>query len=268
MNALKTVLREQYENLYLIRRLSGYELKQAHAANALGMVWVILNPLLQIAIYWLVFGLGIRGGAPVEGVPYFVWMLCGLIPWMYVSSALGQGSNSIYARLGTVSKMNFPLSIIPTYVVLSQLYTHIILVAILLFLVILSEGVQVIGILGLLYGIVSLTSMLIAVSFVTSTLSTMLRDLHLLIQSSIRMLFFLTPILWVLTENIPLAFQVMIKMNPFYYIIQVYREVLLYNDLSIIASGYTLYFWMIVVILFTTGSLLHVKFRQQFVDYI
>lgn len=41
----------------------------------------VLNPLSQIGVYWLVFGLGIRGGAPVHGVPYFVWLVCGLVTW-------------------------------------------------------------------------------------------------------------------------------------------------------------------------------------------
>lgn len=81
MKSLKTIIKEQYENLYLIRRLSLYELKQAYAGNLLGLLWVFLNPLSQIGVYWLVFGLGIRGGAPVHGVPYFVWLVCGLVTW-------------------------------------------------------------------------------------------------------------------------------------------------------------------------------------------
>lgn len=45
MKSLKTIIKEQYENLYLIRRLSLYELKQAYAGNLLGLLWVFLNPL-------------------------------------------------------------------------------------------------------------------------------------------------------------------------------------------------------------------------------
>lgn len=268
MSFLKTVMREQYDNIYLIRRLSVYELKQAYAASALGIAWAFLNPLLQVITYWLVFGLGIRGGAPVAGVPYFIWMICGLIPWLYISVSIGKGSNSIYSKLGTVSKMNFPLSIIPTYVVISQLYTHLILVALLLLFVIIMQGIHLVSIVGLLYGMIAVTSMLITLAFVTSTLSTILRDFQLLIQSATRMLFFLTPVLWVLKDEMPPIFLFMIKLNPFYYVIEVYRESLLYNNISVIASPYTLYFWGIVAILLVVGSLLHIKFRQQFVDYM
>lgn len=190
MKSIKTIIKEHYESFYLICRLSLYELKQAYAGNALGILWVFLNPFTQIGVYWLVFGLGIRGGAPVNGVPYFVWLVCGLIPWFFISASISQGSNSIYSRLNTVSKMNFPLSVIPTYVVISQLYTHCVLVILMLMISLISQGWHIINIFTLLYGMFAVTVFLIALGFITSTLSTMLRDIHLLIQSITRMLFF------------------------------------------------------------------------------
>ncbi|EJS78500.1 ABC transporter permease [Bacillus cereus] len=268
MKSLKTIIKEQYENLYLIRRLSLYELKQAYAGNLLGVLWVFLNPLSQIGVYWLVFGLGIRGGAPVHGVPYFVWMVSGLVTWFFVGTTITQGANSIYSRLNTVSKMNFPLSIIPTYVVISQLYTHLILIIFVLVIVIVNLGFSTINILELMYGLVTSTLFLIALSFLTSTLSTMLRDIQLLIQSVTRMLFFLTPIFWEPKENMSNLFLFIIKINPLYYIVEVYRGALIYDDTSIILSWYTLYFWGTVIILFIAGSMLHVRFRRQFVDYL
>ncbi|MCP1126079.1 ABC transporter permease [Bacillus sp. 3103sda1] len=268
MNALKTIIKEHFESFYLIRRLSHYELKQAYAGNFLGILWVFLNPFTQIGVYWLVFGLGIRGGAPVNGVPYFVWLVCGLIPWFFISASILQGSNSIYARLNTVSKMNFPLSIVPTYVVISQLYTHCILVVFMLIISFINQGWHTINIFALLYGMFSVTIFLVALGFITSTLSTMLRDIHLLIQTATRMLFFLTPVFWEPKENMPQAFLFLVKINPFYYILEIYRDAVAYGQSSIIFSGYTLYFWGMVIVLFVIGSMLHIKFRKQFVDYL
>lgn len=268
MKSLKTILVEQFENAYLIRRLSIYELKKAYVANVLGMVWIFLNPIIQIGLYWLIFGLGIRGGAPVNGVPYFIWMISGLVPWFYISSSVIQGSNSIYARLSGVSKMNFPLSIIPSYVMLSKLYTHGILTIILIFIVSVNQGIGSINFLILFYGMFSVTIFLLALSFITSTLSTIIRDIHLLIQSVTRMLFFITPILWEPKENMPHLFLYVMKLNPFYYVVELYREALVYDSNSILFSGYTLYFWGTVIVLFIIGSMLHVRFRRQFVDYL
>ncbi|QWG47492.1 ABC transporter permease [Bacillus mycoides] len=268
MKSVKTILSEQFQYAYLIRRLSMYELKKTYVANMLGVVWVFLNPIIQIGIYWVIFGLGIRGGAPVNGVPYFIWMISGLVPWFYISPSIVQGSNSIYARLSGVSKMNFPLSIIPSYVIFSRLYTHLILTVILIFVVIVNMGIESINFLTLIYGVFSVTVFLIALAFITSTLSTIVRDIHLLIQSVTRMLFFITPILWEPKENMPHLFLNLMKLNPFYYVIELYREALVYDSTSILFSVYTLYFWGIIIFMFIIGSMLHVRFRRQFIDYL
>ncbi|HDR3493063.1 TPA: ABC transporter permease [Bacillus wiedmannii] len=268
MRSLKTVIQEQIDNIYLIRRLSIYQLKQEYAGNLLGVLWVFLNPLTQIGVYWLVFGLGIRGGAPINGVPYFIWMISGIVPWFFISSGIIKGANAIHGRLSTVSKMNFPLSIIPTYVIVSQLYTHLILVVFVLTIILLNIGWSTISFLGLIYSLISSVLFLIALSFMTSTLATMLRDIQLLIQSITRMLFFLTPIFWEPKENMSYLFLFIVKINPLYYLLEIYRGALIYNNMSVVFSWYTVYFWGILILLFVFGSMLHVRFRRQFVDYL
>lgn len=268
MVALRTVFQEQLQNLYLIWRLSQYEAKKIYAANLLGNVWMFLAPALQVAVYWVVFGFGIRQGAAVNGIPFFIWMLCGLIPWFFINNGIGKGANSVHSRLNAVSKMNFPLSIIPTYVILSQLYSHLILLSTLFIAIIISQGLPTWHWFGVVYGILATFSFLIAFAFVTSTLATIVRDIALFIQSSTRMLFFLTPILWEPKETMPEKFLLLIQVNPVYYLIEVYRGALIYQDLSIIASTYTLYFWGVVLLLFLLGAILHIKFRKQFIDYL
>jgi teichoic acid transport system permease protein len=268
MKALLLVLKEHYYNKYMINRLALYELKNSYTGTFLGTIWLLLNPLIQISVYWLVFGLGIRGGAPVNGVPFFVWLICGLIPWFFINTAITKGSNAIYSRLGTISKMNFPLSIVPTLVVFAQLYSHMILLIILFIVVIAYTGLVNISIIGLVFFVILTTFFLIALSFVTSTVSTMVRDIHILIQSIVRMLFFLTPILWTPSEDLPLFFKVIIQLNPFYYVVEGYRAALLWGDMSIVFSTQALYFYNFTVVLLFLGTALHVKFRKQFVDYI
>lgn len=268
MKSIKIVIQEQIQNLYMIGRLSAYELKKSYADNLLGGLWIILNPLFQIGVYWVVFGLGVRGGQDVDGIPFFVWLICGLIPWFFISAAILQGSNSVYARLNSVSKMNFPLSVIPTYVVVAQLYTHLILVAMLTIIVITSQGIHHINIISLFYFMLSSFCFLLSLSFVTSTLSTMVRDIHLLIQTATRMLFYVTPILWLPSDNTPQLLKEIFAMNPFYYIVDGYRESLLKGSWNFVHSPYTLIFWSVILLLLILGSAIHVKFRKQFVDYL
>jgi teichoic acid transport system permease protein len=267
MKSLIIVLKEQFHNRYMMNRLALYELKSMYAGNTLGMLWAILNPLTQIMVYWLVFGLGIRNGAVVNGVPFFLWLICGIVPWFYISAGLLRGSNSIHAKLGMVSKMNFPLSVVPSYVLLSQLYTHLILIGLTFIFIFFYHGISNINIFGLLYFIFTTSCFLFAISFVTSTLATILRDIQLVIQSIVRLLFYLTPVLWV-PFNLPFWFEMVLKLNPFYYVIGGYRAALLWNDMRIIWSWYSIYFWSLTLVLLLIGTMLHVKFRRQFVDYL
>ncbi|PEJ59463.1 MULTISPECIES: ABC transporter permease [unclassified Bacillus (in: firmicutes)] len=266
MKNLTTIFKEHFSNFYMIGRLSNYEMKKEFADSQLGTVWAFINPLLQIGVYWLIFGTGIRKGLPVDGIPFIFWMLCGLIPWFFISSSILQGSSAIFNRLNTVSKMNFPLSIIPTYVILSRFYTHLFMLALLLISVVFSQGFGHINVLSLLYFMFVNLLFATCLALVSSTLSTLIRDIHLLIQSTTRMLLYLTPILWVPRSGGTL--QKIMMLNPYYYIVTGYRRSILYNDYHMIFSLYSVYFWCFMLALLIFGAVIHIKFRKSFVDIL
>lgn len=96
MTFIYQVLKEQLDNRHLIFRLAAYELKSKYQMHYLGMLWQFLNPVLQISVFWFVFGIGIREGAPVGDTPFFVWLVLGLVPWFYISATVTQASNSVF----------------------------------------------------------------------------------------------------------------------------------------------------------------------------
>src|SRR5699024_775068 len=123
-SALK-VLKEQVDHFYLVRRLSLYDLKSKNRNNYLGIAWEIINPCIQIMIYWFVFGT-LRDRKPVivgnETVPFFAWLLAAFFLWIFCYKSIISGSSSIYTRLRMLSKMRFPMSVIPNYVIFSNFY--------------------------------------------------------------------------------------------------------------------------------------------------
>ena len=206
MRAAVTVLKEQFQHFYLIRRLSVYELKSKNQTNYLGMTWELLNPCIQILIYWFVFG-SIRKRADIEilggeNVPFIFWLVTGFIVWIFFYKATIQGSKSIYSRLRMLSKMNFPLSVIPNIVVFSNLYIHLgmLLIAILL----LHAGGFYISIyyFQLLYYTIGLICFVFALSLVTSTLSTIIRDVHMFLNATLRMVLYISPIFILIAQYI------------------------------------------------------------------
>ncbi|PAV31289.1 teichoic acid ABC transporter permease [Virgibacillus profundi] len=273
MKSAITVIKEQIEHFYLIRRLSLYELKSKNKNNYLGMAWEIINPAIQILIYWFVFGtLRERNPIMVDGeeIQFFSWLLAAFFLWIFFYQSTIQGSKSIYSRLRMLSKMNFPMSIIPSYVIFSQFYVHLFMLGIsMIILQFIGYSISIYY-LQLIYYIFATLCLLFAISLITSTLSTIIRDVHMLLNSTLRMMLYLSGVLWPITllAGFPIIMN-LIKLNPLYYLIEGYRSALFGTEWHFITHWeYTLIFWGIVIVLFLFGSMLHVKFRRHFIDYL
>lgn len=267
MNAMFMIIKEQVNNFYLMKRLSIYELKSANNNNYLGMIWEVLNPLIQMSIYWFVFGLGIRGGQGVDGVPFVFWLSSGLVVWFFLNPAVMQGTKSVYKRMNMVSKMNFPLSVIPSYVVLSVFYQHIILVGIVTVAFLLSGRGITWHYLQLPYYMIATIMLVFVIVLITSTLATIVRDVQIIVQAVMRMMLYITPILWT-PEKLPPLLQIVMKFNPFAYVVEGYRGAFLGTSWFYEKIAYACYFWGCVLVLFLIGAALHIKFRKYFVDYL
>lgn len=273
MKSAIKVLKEQVENFYLIRRLSLYELKMQNKNNYLGMAWEIINPTIQVMIYWFVFGT-IRNRAPIEvsgeEIPFFTWLLAGFFLWIFFYQSVIQGSKSIYTRLRMLSKMNFPMSVIPNFVIFSKFYIHIIMVAITIIIFQFQGFFVNIYYLQFIYFIIASFCLIFSISLITSTLSTIIRDVHMLLNSTLRMMLYLSGVLWPITllADFPLIMNLM-KLNPLFYLIEGYRASFFGTGWYFIEHWqYSLYFWLLILVLFLFGSMLHVKFRRHFIDYL
>jgi|SRR5690625_478464 len=274
MRSAITVIKEQIANFYLMRRLSVYELKSKNKNNYLGMAWEVLNPVIQILIYWFVFGTIIQRPAIDIGqgieVPFIAWLMSGFILWTFFYQSIIQGSKSIYTRLQMLSKMNFPMSLIPNIVIFSQFYVHLFMILIAVIVLHFMGYFINIYYLQFAYFMFATFCLVFSISLITSTLSTIIRDVHMLLNSTLRMLLYLSGILWPITllEEFPMIMNLM-KLNPLFYLIEGYRAALFGLDWYFIVHWqYTLYFWALVIVLFIFGSILHIKFRRYFIDYL
>lgn len=273
MKSMWKILQEQIAHFYLVRRLSIYDVKSKNQNNYLGMVWEILTPVISILIYWFVFGT-LRQRAPIEmgnmEVPFFFWLFIGFVVWTFFYQASIEASKSIYTRLKMLSKMNFPLSVIPNIPIFSKFYTHIIMLTIALIVFQFAGYYVSLYMIQVLYFIIGTYILIYAFALITSTLSTLIRDVHLLLNSLLRMLLYLSGVLWPLSilADFPTLMTIM-KLNPLVYLIEGYRAAFFGTEWYFVTHWeYTLYFWGVIIVMLFIGSVLHVKFRRNFIDYL
>ena len=275
MKALLRVLKEQFLSLPLIIRLAAYETKSKYQMNYLGVLWQFLNPLIQMLAYWFVFGIGIRKSSEVVTgvgeVPFIIWMLAGLIPWFFISPTILDGSNSVYKRINMVAKMNFPISSLPSVAIAANLFSYFVMMAIYV-IVLLAFGIYPnLQWLEYIYYLFCMIVFMFAFSLFNSTISVLVRDYQFLLQSATRLMFFLLPIFWDISTQLgdkhPALLNV-IKLNPLFYIIDGFRNSFFDGSWFFEDITYTLYFWAFTLLLLTVGSVLHMKFRDRFVDFL
>ena len=267
MKAVIEILKEQIKYVNLIFRLASYDIKSKYHEHYLGIAWQFLNPAVRVFVYWFVFGLGIRGGKPVGDTPFFIWLLVGLIPWFFISPSIVQGSNSVYQKVSLVSKMKFPVSILPSITIVGQLFNFLVML-VLLGLIVTFYGVNPgIYLLQLPYYILCVILFLFSLTLLFSTIATIFRDFQVMLQSLIRMLMYVLPIIWD-TSKLPVLYQNLLKLNPIYYLITGFRDTFFGHKWFFEDWVYMSYFWITTLLILYIGSQVHIKFRKQFVDYI
>lgn len=267
MNDMLIVLKEQVKNLGMIFRVSKYEERAMYQSHYLGVLWQVLNPIIQVGIYYLIFGLGFYGGREVEGAPFIVWMMIGLSVWLFMYSAILGTSNSIVNKMFLITKMNFPVSVLPAVNIASNLTSFYAMFGVTV-VVALSQHVFItIKWIQFIYFFICMIAFLVSIGIFSATMTVLIRDYHMILQSLMRVLLYLSGVIWNIKDaNFPAAFKAVLELNPIFYIIDGFRTSLLNGQWFWQDYQHMVFFWGLTLLIFLVGSHLHVKFRARFVD--
>ena len=269
--SIKYVLQENFNNLYRIYCIAKYELLSDMRDSRLGIFWNFANPAIQIMTYYFVFGL-IMQRNKVENVPYIQWMLCGMVVWFFISPCITNGANAIFSKTKVITKMKFPVSILPATVVMKELFNHFCLM-VLLVIFLLFQGIRPsLYWLELIYYLFAAIIFAISLSMITSVLNMLMRDTRKLILACMRLLLYLTPILWSIDRLEKTGWQLIVryimKANPIYYIVCGYRDCFIFHHGILYYGKQMAFFWVFTLILFVIGCTLMYKFKHKFIDMI
>lgn len=261
------IIKEIVSNWSMMTRVALFDYRLRNMDSYLGKIWEILTPLIQIGTYWFVFGIGMRQGRDMDGYPYLLWMLSGLIPWFCISTAITKGSNSIFLKSATITKLRYPIATVPIGTILTEMigfmYTLIILEVVFLFFGYLPNW----GYLNLIYYTAYMFAFLASLALVTSVFTMVARDFQKLLTNLIRLLFYLTPILWDMSK-MPVIYQKIVGVSPIYYVVKGFRDSMLYNVPFYAFPKDIIVNWVTVIVLLLFGCYLQEKFRNRFRDLI
>ncbi len=218
--------RSLYKHRELIGVLVAKELKLRYRGSALGFLWTLLNPLVLMLVYTLVFSVYFR--LDMEKYPAFLFT--GLLPWIWFSSSLQQGVTCILDGAGLVTRSQFPAEVLPI-VTLTSNTVNFLLSLPLLFLFLLAFQVKL-GIALLALPVLIGLEYLLALGLVLilSALNIYFRDLQHIILHLLTVLQFLSPIFYPLTL-IPEPFRAWAFVNPLTVLIGAFQDVLFFNRL-------------------------------------
>ncbi len=214
----------------LLWNLTLRELRSKYKRSALGWFWSMLNPLSAIIIYSVVFGslfhMENPTGDPSGLKSFTLWLTCALLPWNFLSTALGTATGSLVGNAGLMKKVYFPREYLVASTVLSWLVSFLIEMTVLVVAFLFAGRVVVQWVPAVL--VIAFFQAILALGFslALSALNVYFRDVQHLIGIALQIWFYLTPIVYPMDSYIRGSVRVLYKANPMVHFVTAYRNVL------------------------------------------
>lgn len=219
-NYLSEILKRKDLLFYLVK--SG--LKAEHRNSYLGYFWWLLDPLLNVVVYYflMVIVLG-RGGENFE-----VFLVIGLVAWRWTATTVNTSAKSIMKYKSIINQVNLPKSIFPLAFSITQLFNF-------------AFGLPVIGIFLIIFGVmpgweviylplIILVQLvfLLAIGLFLAYITVFIRDIDNILSHIVRLIFYSSPIIW-MNGRLGDDYQWIVDVNPIAIIINSYRDILMYQ---------------------------------------
>ena len=213
-------------NLDLIRYKVYAELSAEAARTFLGILWWLIEPVLYMSVFYLIFGVLFQRGG--EGFVYF--LLIGLVVWKWFDSSIRSGMVSLQTNAAVIQQVYQPKFIFPVIVVLINTAKFLlVLLLLLLFLLISGKPVSITW-LALLPLIGVQFVLIVGITSVCATVIPFLPDLKWVVDNGLTMLFFLSGVFFDISA-MPEHLQGWLRLNPMAVLIDSYRSVLLLGQM-------------------------------------
>lgn len=223
MDLIRTGVAEIFARRRLTRYLVGAELKRTHADTAFGQIWWILDPLLQMGVYFLLFAVMLNTKIP----DYPLFLFAAILPWKWFSTTLNEATLSVTGRQLLIRQIQFPKLVLPTSAALAGTVSFgfgLIALALvyLFFLDRLSIWVVTLPLIAAVQFVFTL-----AMGILFAALNAFFRDIQNVMSHALRLVFYMSGALIPL-DNLQAShptFYAILSLNPFAILFKSYRSV-------------------------------------------
>lgn len=224
---------ELFEHRYLLVGLVKNSLKGKYNNSALGILWHIINPVMQIVVYALVFS--VVFGKTIEN--YWAYLSVGVFAYNFFSSSMNSGTNSIVSHRGMVTKMYFPRELLVYSNILVNLTTFSISYAVLIGMLAVLGFVPNLWYVALVPVVIMLEAFFITgLVLATSALNVFYRDMSYGMPILTMLLMFMTPIFY-MADRMGDTLHSVLMFNPMMYYVETLHGLLYYGTLPSMFYG-------------------------------
>jgi lipopolysaccharide transport system permease protein len=248
----------------LIKVLTWRDLRVRYKQTIIGLGWVLLQPVMTALLYSLLFGY--IAHMPSEGVPYPIFLLAALLPWLFISRLVSEGASCIAANGALVGKIYFPRLVLPLAVAGSLLVDLLVGFGVALVAMAMFGYIPGIRILALPFIVVFAVASGLSVALILAPLDVNYRDVRMVVPFAIQMVMFVSPILYSPTV-VPERLRWLFDLNPVAIIANGVRWSLLDRG-ELPDAGTILASVSLVTLLLVLGAWLFVRAEPRFADRI
>ncbi len=253
------------DKLHLLFYFLRKDIKVKYAGSALGLLWTVFIPLIQIVLFWFVFA-AIMKARPYANtqIPYIYFLLSSFFFWLAFSEGIFRASNVIIENAEAVKKISFPNILLPITVTISSYLLN--MVGFLLFIVTYSIITSISPVILFIIPVLFLQFFFsLGIGLILAAVIPYLRDLGQILGNIIQAVFFISPIIYSI-ESVPEKFRIIFYCNPLTYFASSYHHIILLREVP------PLHYMVIIVIVSTLSFFfgLHTfrKLRDGFADVL
>lgn len=267
LHKLIQVPREIVHDRKMVWNLSKNDFQARFVGSYLGIIWAFVQPVILMLLYWFVFQVGLRAGN-VSNYPFILFLMTGLIPWFYFSEALNGGTSALTEYSYLVKKVVFNIEILPVIKVISSIFVHLFFV---IFIIVIS-AVYGYGpdlyLLQLIYYVACTFFLVLGLSYINSACMVFFRDTAQIVNIVLTIGVWITPIMWDPEGVLSPKLQILFKLNPFYYIVDGFRDSILAKVWFWDKPVWSIYFWCFSILVYYVGISVFNRLKPHFSDVL